>query len=146
LVRRAVVQERHKEMKLVSATILVLCFTFSLLSQETTNNVPEPDERSILLENAPLFICLDVYSELTGKKIKNETTTPVGGISLRTENSIPKLELVKQLEMCLNEKGIKLIPSGTNELRAVTIQSKTKVQQRDTPNHRSPSAPAVGGR
>ena len=133
-------------MKLIRATILFFVFTFCLSSQETTHNVPLSDERAIRLENAPLFICLDAYSELTGKKVKNDTTMPVGGITLKTEGVVPKLELARRLEVCLNEKGIKLMPSGTNELRAVTIQPKTRAQQSGTPKPRSPSAPVGGGR
>lgn len=132
-------------MKLISAAILICGFTFCLFAQETTNNVPQPDERAIRLENAPLFMCLDIYTELTGKKVKNETISPVDGITFRTESSIPKGELAMQLEECLKMKGVKLIPSGTNEVRALTIQSNMRVQQCTPPNRRSPLAPTVGG-
>ena len=134
-------------MKLISATIVMFTFTLSLCAQVTTNSIPHSDIRAIRLENASLSLCLNVYSQLTGKKVNNETTSPVGNITFRSENAIPKDELVKQLESRLKEKGVELIPSGTNELRAVTINTKAKVQQqRFPPNRRSPSAPVAGGR
>ena len=72
--------------------------------------------------DVPPYIVLEYYTDLTGRKVEGPGTIN-GAITVRSAETLTKKETLAALLEALAKAGIRLVPTGTNAVKAIQTRN-----------------------